>query len=123
MRFSAPLTALFLAMTVQAGVAQSEGPVALAERSDDVDTLEAAVEKREGISLEKKACTYNGCKCNSRGKQLTVCGNCYWSDTGAWVVTTKRVSNQIYECSPTGNCCTYGVGSDCGKAGARCIKN
>ncbi|EUC33383.1 hypothetical protein COCVIDRAFT_49543, partial [Bipolaris victoriae FI3] len=74
----------------------------------------------EPFPLGKRACSYNGCKCNSRGKQLTVCGNCVWSDNNAYVVTTKRVSTHIFECAPNGNCCDYGKASDCGSASARC---
>ncbi|KAK3990408.1 hypothetical protein QBC44DRAFT_307510 [Cladorrhinum sp. PSN332] len=81
------------------------------------------VEVDESGSLTKRACSYNGCKCNSRGKQLTVCGNCVWSDNNAYVVTTKRVSNHIFECSPSGSCCSYGYAKDCGSASARCKVN
>ena len=40
--------------------------------------------------LENRACNYNGCRCNSRGRSLTVCGNCLWTDTGKYIVTRKR---------------------------------
>lgn len=70
--------------------------------------------------LSKRACSYNGCKCNSRGNQMTVCGNCVWSDTGSYVVTSKRVLNHIFECSPSGDCCDYGYATDCGSSGGRC---
>jgi hypothetical protein len=83
-----------------------------------------ALETREHSNanpLDKRACSYNGCKCNSRGEQLTVCGNCVWSDTGAVIVTTKRVATHIYECAPDGDCCDYGVASDCGSSSARCL--
>ncbi|GJC89192.1 hypothetical protein ColLi_12030 [Colletotrichum liriopes] len=122
MRFTAVVTLMFLAATTQAGVSQPAEPYALAERADS-DELVPLSEKREELSLEKRACNYNGCKCNSRGKQLTVCGNCVWSDNGAYVVTTKRVSNHIFECSPSGNCCSYGYATDCGGSGARCRVN
>ncbi|KAK0639792.1 hypothetical protein B0T16DRAFT_298056, partial [Cercophora newfieldiana] len=62
----------------------------------------------------KRDCDYNGCKCASRGKQLTVCGNCRWLNNNTWVVTEKRVANHIFECSPTGRCCDYGYATDCG---------
>ncbi|KAK4200986.1 hypothetical protein QBC40DRAFT_172615, partial [Triangularia verruculosa] len=73
--------------------------------------------------LTKRACSYNGCKCDSRGRQLTVCSNCYWTVDGKWAVTRKRVSNHIYECSPSGNCCDYGYARDCGTSTARCRIN
>ncbi|KAL9949057.1 hypothetical protein D7B24_005935 [Verticillium nonalfalfae] len=71
-------------------------------------------------ALEKRACKYNGCKCNSRGKQFRSCGNCVWTDNGAWVIKKKRVKNHIYECAPDGGCCDYGPAKDCGKSTARC---
>ncbi|KAK2019183.1 hypothetical protein LZ32DRAFT_598715 [Colletotrichum eremochloae] len=122
MRFATVLSLFFLAMTARAGVPQQAEPYALAERADS-DELMALLERKEELGLEKRACSYNGCKCNSRGRQLTVCGNCVWSDNGAYVVTTKRVSNHIFECSPSGGCCSYGYASDCGSSGARCRVN
>src|SRR4051794_19209465 len=68
-----------------------------------------------GNFLLKRDCTYNGCRCSSRGKQLTVCGNCKWLNNNTWVVTEKRVANHIFECSPTGKCCDYGYATDCGR--------
>ncbi|KAK2046006.1 hypothetical protein LZ31DRAFT_552719 [Colletotrichum somersetense] len=122
MRFATVLSILFLAVTAQAGVSQQPEPYALAERAES-DELVASLDKKEELGLERRACSYNGCKCNSRGRQLTVCGNCVWSDNGAYVVTTKRVSNHIFECSPSGNCCSYGYATDCGGSGARCRVN
>jgi hypothetical protein len=76
-----------------------------------------------GIALEKRDCDYNGCRCASRGKQLTVCGNCRWLNNNTWVVTEKRVTDHIFECSPTGRCCDYGYATDCGRKDKtpRCI--
>ncbi|KAK4450890.1 hypothetical protein QBC34DRAFT_348433 [Podospora aff. communis PSN243] len=73
--------------------------------------------------LSKRDCEYNGCRCASRGKQLTVCGNCRWLNNNTWVVTEKRVADHIFECSPTGRCCDYGYATDCGKKDKtpRCI--
>ncbi|KAK1566279.1 uncharacterized protein LY79DRAFT_572350 [Colletotrichum navitas] len=122
MRFAPVLPLVFLAVTAQAGVSQQAEPYALAERTDN-DELVTLLDKKEELGLEKRACSYNGCKCNSRGKQLTVCGNCVWSDNGAYVVTTKRVSDHIFECSPDGRCCSYGYAKDCGGSGARCRVN
>lgn len=73
-----------------------------------------------GTSLDLRSCTYNGCECNSRGEQLTVCGNCVWNDGAGYIVTTKRVGNHIFECSLTDSCRDYGVARDCGTASARC---
>lgn len=118
MRFTTALSVLLLALHAEA--------TALPDESSDAAVM-AFVEERDITPatnlLDKRACTYNGCKCNSRGKQLTVCGNCVWSDTGKYVVTAKRVNGNIYECSPSGSCCSYGKGSDCGSGSARCKVN
>ncbi|SPO06052.1 uncharacterized protein DNG_08741 [Cephalotrichum gorgonifer] len=117
MRFTTAVSVLLLTLNVEA--------VAIPEESDF--SLAPSLETRD-ISpatplLEKRACSYNGCKCNSRGKQLTVCGNCVWTSTGKYVVTSKRVNNHIFECSPSGNCCDYGYAKDCGSGSARCKIN
>ncbi|KAL0942368.1 uncharacterized protein CTRU02_200254 [Colletotrichum truncatum] len=123
MRFSTSLVTLLLTVTAHASVAQPNELAAVAERSDDNDLIVPLVEQRDEPTLDKRACTYNGCKCNSRGRQLTVCGNCVWSDTRNYVVTSKRDPKKIYECSKTGRCCVYGGASDCGTGSARCIVN
>ena len=121
MRFTAVVSIFLLAISAEAIAL----PEAEAEAADAV--VLPFVEQRDVSPatplLNKRACSYNGCKCNSRGKQLTVCGNCVWSDTGKYVVTSKRKNNHIYECSPSGSCCDYGVGSDCGSGSARCKVN
>lgn len=122
MRFATSLAILFLAVTAQAGIAQPEKPFALTERADN-DNLVPLLDKKNEQGLEKRACSYNGCKCNSRGKQLTVCGNCVWRNNNTYVVTSMRVNNHSFECSPNGNCCDYGYAKDCGSASARCIIN
>ncbi|KAK0711795.1 hypothetical protein B0H67DRAFT_586326, partial [Lasiosphaeris hirsuta] len=89
--------------------------------TSSLDLLEAFVDPEQSINVTKRACDYNSCKCQSRGKQLTVCGNCVWRSDGSYVVTTKRKLHDIFECSPSGNCCSYGYADDCGGSGARCI--
>ncbi|OHE99108.1 hypothetical protein CORC01_05601 [Colletotrichum orchidophilum] len=122
MRFAITLTIISLAVAAQAGVAHQDEPYAVAARAD-TDEPVAALEKKEEAGLEKRACNYNGCKCNSHNQQLTVCGNCVWSGSKAYIVTSKRIANHIYECSPSGRCCDYGPGKDCGSLSARCILN
>ncbi|KAK1709416.1 hypothetical protein CaCOL14_005535 [Colletotrichum acutatum] len=122
MRFATSLTIFFLAAAAQASVAQQDEPYAIAARAD-TDEPVATLEKKEETGLEKRACNYNGCKCDSKNKQLTVCGNCVWSRDRGYVVTSKRIANHIYECSPSGRCCDYGVAHDCGSLSARCIVN
>ncbi|KAM0332408.1 hypothetical protein ACHAQA_002688 [Verticillium albo-atrum] len=82
--------------------------------------FDAIGDDEQGPALEKRACKYNGCKCNSRGKQFRSCGNCVWTNNGQWAIKKKRVSNHIYECAPNGGCCDYGYAKDCGKSNARC---
>ncbi|KAK3357813.1 hypothetical protein B0T25DRAFT_170466 [Lasiosphaeria hispida] len=116
MHFTNPLTLLLLLT-----------PFATATPTTDtssLDLLEAFVDPEQSVvNVTKRACDYNGCKCKSRGKQLTVCGNCVWRSDGAYVVTTKRKPHDIFECSPSGDCCSYGYATDCGGSGARCIVN
>jgi hypothetical protein len=70
--------------------------------------------------LEKRQCSANGCRCDSRGRQFRSCGNCVWTDTGSWVITAKRDLTHVYECAPDGGCCDYGFANDCGGPDARC---
>lgn len=81
-----------------------------------------AVALLENSPLEKRACVYNGCKCSTKHTlaQGQYCGNCVWSNGDGYIITAKRVSNHVYECSPSGACCDYGVASDCGSGTARC---
>ncbi|PNP50315.1 hypothetical protein THARTR1_09023 [Trichoderma harzianum] len=82
----------------------------------------AQVEERSLLSLDKRACKKTGCKCSTLHplKQGQYCGNCVWSNGDGYIITAKRVNNHVYECSPSGGCCDYGVGSDCGSGTARC---
>lgn len=123
MRFTTTLSVLLLALHAEAIAFPGEDPEAAIIPS--IEGRDASFDDVSPASplLTKRACKYNGCKCNSRGKQLTVCGNCVWSDTGKPVVTKKRKNSHIYECSPSGRCCDYGVGSDCGSGSARCKVN
>ena len=134
MHFANILKVLVLAAGFVAAVPTADGESEVAARSPEpepetglliLDATEAAGADSTPVDrlLMKRKCDYNGCKCNSRGKQLTVCGDCTWSDTGEYAVTKKRVTNHIYECSPTGKCCDYGKANDCTKTSGRCIIN
>jgi hypothetical protein len=116
MRFSFALALLTATLGMANPVDNSapealEVPVAAVEARDVVDTL-------AGTPLEKRACSKNGCKCVKGLRQGQYCGNCVWK--GDWVISAKRVSNHVYECSPSGGCCDYGKASDCGGGSARC---
>ncbi|KAH8903017.1 glutathione S-transferase [Coniochaeta sp. PMI_546] len=120
MRFITPLVLLML------GFAYAAEELAQFELAEDAGT--AAVEARAPTSdnsvaslLQKRKCTYNGCKCNSRGYQFHSCGGCVWTDNGDWVITKKRVNTHIFECSPSGDCCDYGHADDCGTGKGRCF--
>ncbi|KAG7132107.1 hypothetical protein HYQ45_009480 [Verticillium longisporum] len=95
-------------------------PELLATRLDAFIAEDDLDSEGQAPALEKRACKYNGCKCNSRGKQFRSCGNCVWTDNGAWVIKKKRVKSHIYECAPDSGCCDYGPAKDCGKSTARC---
>lgn len=120
MRFLTTVFLLMLGVTVYGAEELSQAPALEVEGNDA-----AAVESRDDGSiasiLQKRKCTYNGCKCSSRGYQFHSCGNCYWTDTGEWAITAKRVSTHIFECGPTGSCCDYGPADDCGTSHARCF--
>ncbi len=122
MRLSNPFTLLFLTPVLSSAV-----PTADTETSHILPPrhLTQPLNQPTELShfLAARACNYNGCKCNSRGKQLTVCGNCRWLDKREFVVTKKRVQDHIFECSPKGDCCDYGFAKDCGGKKARCIIN
>lgn len=120
MQFSISFALLVLAVAAEPVAVKRDTESLSVEPIAEPLSVELAAEP---FPLGKRACSYNGCKCNSRGKQLTVCGNCVWSDNNAYVVTTKRVSTHIFECAPNGNCCDYGKASDCGSASARCKVN
>ncbi|KAF6828037.1 mold-specific M46 protein [Colletotrichum plurivorum] len=122
MRFTTFLTALLLAATAHAGVAPHDPSASLSESHSDNPSIAELLDPR-GEPVEKRACKENGCKCNSRGKQLTICGACVWTDTKMYAITTKRVDSHIYECSPGGKCCDYGYAKDCGTGSGRCIIN
>ncbi len=78
---------------------------------------EAALEARDLEPLDKRACT-GSCKCVSGLRQGQYCGACKWK--GNYVITSGRVLNHVYECSPSGACCSYGKGSDCNTGSGRC---
>ncbi|KAL1868444.1 hypothetical protein VTK73DRAFT_3652 [Phialemonium thermophilum] len=119
MRFLAPLTLLIAAVYAAASDDAAAGQLAIAEIEPGVSEREFEATKA-ALKLKGRACVYNGCRCDSRGKQFHSCGNCVWTSNGAWVITKKRVADHIFECAPNGDCCDYGYAKDCGTSGARC---
>ncbi|KAK4136075.1 hypothetical protein BT67DRAFT_440226 [Trichocladium antarcticum] len=80
--------------------------------------MEARSDIGNPAALHKRACVANGCKCVTGLRQGQYCGACVWK--GSYVITAKRVRNHIYECTPTGGCCSYGRASDCNTGQGRC---
>lgn len=76
----------------------------------------------QGLDLTKRACSYNGCTCQS-GYAGVYCANCVGSD-GEYVVIELGSSGSIsdvYQCNGSGGCCDYGYASDCANgATGRC---
>ncbi|KAH8892547.1 hypothetical protein GQ53DRAFT_126016 [Thozetella sp. PMI_491] len=80
-----------------------------------------AAREARPIELQERACTSNGCKCVKGLKQGVYCGNCVVG-AGTYAISTKRVAGNAFECSPAGDCCSYGSASDCGTSHARCAE-
>lgn len=120
MHFTTALSFLLLALNAEATALPRDNQMPVVPVTPFVEERDVSP---ANPFLNKRACSYNGCKCNSRGQQLTVCGNCVWTDTGKYVVTSKRVNNHIFECSPSGDCCDYGYATDCGSSSGRCRVN
>ncbi|CRK31248.1 hypothetical protein HYQ45_015324 [Verticillium longisporum] len=115
MRFTNPIVAAILLSTMaHAAPSSDQAPDQVAA----VAPIDARAKSAE--PLEKRACVYNGCRCNSRGRQFRSCGNCVWTNNGEWAISVKRDLTHVYECAPDGNCCDYGYARDCGGASARC---
>lgn len=106
------LRLLFLAVPLLAAATERDprDDVTIAPRSD-----------LEGLPLEKRACTSNGCKCRS-GFAGVYCAQC--RSGGSYVVSNLGSGGSIshvYQCSGSGGCCNYGYASDCaGGATGRC---
>jgi hypothetical protein len=69
------------------------------------------VEASQKQALDNRAtaeCNYNGCQC-SDATQGQYCGWC----REVTLVGKKGALGHVYECSPSGDCCDYGVADDC----------
>ncbi|PWW76204.1 hypothetical protein C7212DRAFT_279135 [Tuber magnatum] len=87
-----PFLALFLTLTHAAALAN---PFA---EPDDIS------------ELDKRACTYDGCKCSTSYSAGLYCGYC------AAVITCKNgkpCEDNVYQCGAGGKCCNYGVRNSC----------
>ncbi|KAF6812312.1 hypothetical protein CSOJ01_05182 [Colletotrichum sojae] len=123
MRFTTSLTILILAATTHAAVALQDPSANLSERHSDNPSLAELLDTR-GEPIEKRACKENGCKCNSRGKQLTICGACIWTDTKKHAITGQAGRQPHLRVLAGGaKCCDYGYAKDCGTGSGRCIIN
>lgn len=62
------------------------------------------------VGLEKRACEKNGCKCVKNTPQGAYCGLCKAvTESGKGAFYTR----DIFECSPSGACCSYGSATIC----------
>jgi hypothetical protein len=112
MQFSSILFAMSLLAPLCAG---HPSPDADANAIADPGSADAfgLLEARDGV-LEKRACMYNGCQCRSGMKQGQYCYGCNVvpnvGDTNAW---NTPYNGWVFECSPSGKCCTYGPRTSC----------
>ncbi|KAL1862598.1 hypothetical protein VTK73DRAFT_6734 [Phialemonium thermophilum] len=110
-------TLLSVAPLLLGFVAATEAPVV--ERAVPVERAIPAEELvARDLQPEKRACVSNGCKCMKGLRQGQYCGACVLE--GKPVITAKRNPKHVYECSPSGACCDYGVGSTCNTGHGRC---
>ena len=76
--------------------------------------------------LEKRACKYNGCKCQKVSNPGLYCWSCPYGS--GWAVTTAGNTNAhpgdygewVFQCSKSGGCCTYGVRKSCASGNGPC---
>ena len=116
MRFSVLISLIPLAAAVTTPV-DTRAPAAVAEPADGENLVAVA---RDLLPLEKRDCD-PGCKCVKGLRQGQYCGTCRLNGgTGAYVISSGRVAGNVYECAPTGKCCTYGRANDCGRGDDRC---
>ncbi|KAJ1326988.1 hypothetical protein MN608_08437 [Microdochium nivale] len=97
-------------------------PIALEREAsaEAVTVPDVSLAARGEGSLAARACNYNGCRCKVGLPQGQYCGNCVLISDGSWAITNLRNPNHIYECNPSGGCCSYGYAGDCGGLNARC---
>jgi len=69
----------------------------------------------ESRDLTKRACKYDGCSCKSGTKQGEYC---YICDQVNYYAAGKIAD--LYECSPSGNCCNYGPATVCSNNKQKC---
>lgn len=121
---------LALASSTTATASPNANPDALANPNPDanfnLEALSPDVALGVGVPLEKRACTYTGCACLKGIKPGVYCGNCYNpKDHNYWAVQKKgsssRFATHAFQCAKSGDCCDYGVASDCGGTKARCV--
>ncbi|KAG0085204.1 hypothetical protein BGZ93_000799 [Podila epicladia] len=89
-----------LALVAVLAVAVSAATIPEAASAPQVLQASAYVEAESAAgALEKRGCVYDGCRCNiSRGGLA-----CY--------------GNNVYQCSPSGECCNFGYRNSCAQCG------
>jgi len=71
------------------------------------------LEARDGV-LEKRACSFNGCSCRRGTRHGYYCHGCgVLTNTGHSQNISGSPRSWVYECWPSGRCCTYGYHQRC----------
>jgi hypothetical protein len=60
--------------------------------------------------LEKRACKYNGCKCQKGTRAGVYCGFC-----DAVINAGSGSFTDVFQCNSAGGCCDYGPRTSCDK--------
>ena len=72
------------------------------------------VSKRDGPALVKRACKYNGCKCEPGTTAGIYCFACaQLTDGGDTTAFSGDVTGWVFQCAESGNCCAYGPRDSC----------
>ncbi|KAH0604946.1 uncharacterized protein H6S33_004928 [Morchella sextelata] len=72
-----------------------------------------------GGPLEKRQCSINGCECVPGIHPSQYCWGCKYVTKGGSDPSVDY-RGWIYECAPTGRCCTYGPRNSCNNAADPC---
>jgi len=62
------------------------------------------------LELEKRACSYNGCKCKVGTRAGLYCGYC-----DAVTNSGSGLFSDVFQCNSKGGCCDYGPRKSCAK--------
>jgi hypothetical protein len=126
MKFNA---AIFLASLVALAAANPVEGREPAKNVEPVRNVDATVEARDiKGDLDRRACTYNGCKCQAPPhlpRTGVYCANCPvagWPGYNmVYDLGSGGARDHVYQCNTNGDCCDYGYATACrGGAAGRC---